>query len=359
MSDAPGLPQGSAMNLASFLDTAMPAPGDGNLFELTKAQVKTQTRAKRARKSNRDPDFDPDAMRRPSKDLCDAFQWNSVWKQRLESHGLDLNTEPFQGHFEFSGGGGAEVAARALSAAGIGTIHVAAQSDWDCAKKRALLLNDPEVCKFGDIMDVVRAVDREKFFTPVQQNVTLSQYELHGVLNLRRCRVRSSDSGAKASDASGSTTSDSSDTESSSFARKSSMDVSPISASKVSNPGNESMDDGFPASEETSIYNPNDESFVDLEWVRTKVLGLFPKGCLKTSIGDAQSGWQLDRAVCKVCNCRSNETDELCEDQFQDAIHRLVELVCADHNCSMEFSFNRRQGTQDRVSPLITLIGLS
>ena len=331
MPSADGCSKGD-MNLACHLPKTK--RGDGNLLSLVRKPTKPKPSNRKLRKavqSSQEPD--PNMLERPLAEsgLLDAFCWNSTWRQRLEhlpTHGLDLEPS-FQGHFEFAGGGGAEMAARGLAAVGC-PISIVSQSDWDRGKKRALELNDPEheVCKFSDIMNCVDPVCRPLLHSLVDQKVVISQYELHGVLNIRRCFVPDgSDSDAQSS------TSDSDSSDSSQSSVSASPTKMDISGSRCATP----------TSDETSIYETNNESFVDVEWVRTKLLSLFQKEHLKTTIGSAERGWKLERADCISCGtCMSQEISERSEDLFQDAVEKLVEIVCADHNCSMKFVFKRR-----------------
>ena len=128
--------------------------------------------------------------------LQPAFQWNSKFfaaikaGQSIPESGGILGSDTTHchvfGHYEFAGGGGAEVAAAAVAAKLPGvTVDVVSQADWDKGKLKALNLNMPASCKFRDIMNTV---DSHEIKNLPEIEVVLTQEQILASLGYSRCR---------------------------------------------------------------------------------------------------------------------------------------------------------------------------
>ena len=112
-----------------------------------------------------------------------AFAWNFHYTDRVR----DLRgTNTYSAHFQFAGGGGAETACRALSAAGV-PMKVKTCADWDRSKRKALQLQDHagEVCMFRDIFHCVHE-DCRASLESTTQDASISRDDVHKLLALKR-----------------------------------------------------------------------------------------------------------------------------------------------------------------------------
>lgn len=194
-------------------------------------------------------------------DIRKVFQWNTFFVDELSKHELTPSggarpAPTWTGHFEFAGGGAAEVAAEALSSTKLVDVKIKTQSDWDAGKMRALQLNNPDSCKFKDIMALVES---EAINSMPDETVVLNQNDLLTSLGVRRCN---------------------SDSEVSSSSENSSSQTTSASVLRTS------------SSTLTSV--PSTDDSVDLEYLQTKLRKMFDKKhCLTSQLGRAQSGWEL------------------------------------------------------------------
>ena len=209
---------------------------------------------------------DPSAI---SVDMQKIFHWNHAFSETLTEKGLipkdDLPQTCFA-HFEFAGGGAAEVASEAISNTGL-IVVVKTQSDWDTSKMKSLQANNKTSCKFRDIMNIVEsdAINRKP-----EESVLLTQDLFLNSIGLRR----SGSSPRSSSSSSGSSTSSSSSTS-----------------------GGNSDDIG-----------------IDSEHLQNQIHKLFDKKhCLTTTVGDAQAGWEL---VGSVEAMEANSAADICLNLF-------------------------------------------
>ena len=186
-----------------------------------------------------------------SVDMQRVFHWNHVFSEKITEKGLiPTNGVPQKcfAHFEFAGGGAAEVASEeAISNTGLIDIVVKTQSDWDTSKMKSLQANNNTSCKFRDIMNIVEsdAINRKP-----EENVLLTQDHFLNSIGLQR---------------------------SGSSLRSSSSSSSSSTSTSSSTSGGNSDDIG-----------------IELEHLQDQIQKLFDKKhCLTTTVGDAQAGWEL------------------------------------------------------------------
>ena len=221
----------------------------------------------------------------PRQDLQEVFKWNSKLFSMFESNQFSAeNTQSCHyhlfGHYEFAGGGGAEVATAAICAGSSGSVTADAmtQADWDTGKLSALKLNMQNTCRFKNIMDVVQSA--EHFEAGRVEHIEVSQREVLTSLGLERCRIDNQNRGMDSDSTfgEGSTTSSDSDSDS----REGS--------------GNESLSDTdlVPSTDESVVRDENNDFFVDEDDLKSRLEALFDKkNRLKRPIGQAEEGWKL------------------------------------------------------------------
>ena len=220
------------------------------------------------------------------KDLETLFQWNS----KLSNAFKDANLVPDQkcshchvfGHYEFAGGGGAEIATSAIASASGGSMstEVVTQADWDTCKLKSLKMN-MESCRFKNIMDVVDC--KEKIENGCMEEVVWSQEDILSALGLRRCRL-----GEHVSDSSFSQSSSDSSDHSSADDVSDCLDECPESESGSL----------APSTDESVATDTNNDFFIEEDTLRTRLSELFDKKqCLKRPVGKAEEGWKIISAV--------------------------------------------------------------
>ena len=295
---------------------AKPAPR--RLGKLVKPKLKRHTRLGRgsapARKHEQLQQQHSEFTDDPHHVLGKAFEWNRIYTQRLQT--LCAETQncalpKFSGYFEFAGGGGAETASRALSATGMGVeIAIKSQADWNAGKRQSLALQDPDecVCRFNDIMNCVEEGCRHHIFS-VSEETELSQYELHSVLGIERCRVLDESAMTRSASLSSGSSSTTSSSQSSSTNTSGTRLVLSPSMSSVSSSDH---------TDESAVLDPNNHALLSDEALSSKIDALFDKeGRLKA--------WRPGATIVA-----------------DDPGSLLFEVAKADHNCSKMVTLKRR-----------------
>ena len=267
----------------------------------------------------------------PAPSLAYAFEWNKLYLQKLESiapRPPGAQAPPaLSGYFEFAGGGGAEMACKALSAVGV-DIQVKSQADWNAGKRQALSLQDPDecVCRFADIMELVTDDSKSELLS-VTEEALLSQYELLSLLGIEQCLVPdldaslNPDGGRPDPDISNSTS-----TASTSSCSSSSTGASSSSSSC-----------GLTSSSASSSCSLMSEATLR-EKISTWLGG--ENMCLKSWHAGAKVISASHSASCTQCShvladSRSDH-DGVCD--------ILAQLARSDHDCVKFIKLNRRQG---------------
>ena len=295
---------------------AKPAPR--RLGKLVKPKLKRHTRLGRgsapARKHEQLQRQHSEFTDDPNHVLGKAFEWNSIYTQRLQTLCAEAEKcvpPKFSGYFEFAGGGGAETASRALSATGMGVeIAIKSQADWNAGKRQSLALQDPDkcVCRFNDIMNCVEEGCRHHIFSVIEET-ELSQYELHSVLGIERCRVLDESNMTRSASSSSGSSSTTSSCKSSSTNTSGTRSASSLSVSAVSSSDH---------TDESAVLDPNNHALLSDEALSSKIEALFDKeGRLKA--------WRPGATIVA-----------------DDPGSLLLEVAKADHNCSKMVTLKRR-----------------
>ena len=240
--------------------------------------------------------------------LQSAFQWNSKFFAAMKDDhsipdsggiiGSDRHCHVF-GHYEFAGGGGAEVAAAAVAAKLPGvTVDVVSQADWDKGKLKALNSNMPASCKFRDIMNTVDSPDIKNL---PEVEVVLTQEQILASLGYSRCRIPEDVSPPRSSASSFSEKSSES-TESESENKSNSDHTSRARECRNRTPDSTHRTDGdgdsdgslADSTDESVVSQPNDTICLTEDDVSKKLHARFTKKhILKHSLGLAEEGWCL------------------------------------------------------------------
>ena len=289
-------------------------------------QPRRRTGLKQERLQTQDAEF---AETTTSAFAC-AFEWNRLYVEKLRSVAPPTQAVPaLSGYFEFAGGGGAEMACKALSAVGV-PIEIKSQADWNAGKREALGLQDDDdsVGRFSDIMDCVSEESKSALLS-VTEEVHLTHYELLNVLGIERCRVLDSNPDAAAT-SSGSTSSSSASGAQASFTSSSST----ASTSSLS-----SLRANSDHTDESIVLDPNNHELISDESLLERILALFDK---QNHLKHWRPGaFILDaRHSCEQC---AHGSADPCSDHA-GICSVLVELARADHDCSKVMTLRRRQG---------------
>ena len=267
-----------------------------------------------------------------------AFEWNRLYVEKLRSVAPPTQAVPaLSGYFEFAGGGGAEIACKALSAVGV-PIEIKSQADWNAGKREALGLQDGDdsVCRFSDIMDCVSEESKSALLS-VTEEVHLTHYELLNVLGIERCRVLDGDPDAAATaTSSGSSSSGSTSSESGAQA---SFASSANSSSTASTSSLSSLRANSDHTDESIVLDPNNHELISDENLLERILALFDEE--KHLKYWRPGAFILDaRHSCERC---AHGSADPCSDHA-GICSVLVELARADHDCSKLMTLRRRQG---------------
>ena len=322
-----------------------------------KAKAKAAARLKRAKDA---PHVEQPFVETVPENLQFTFRWAQRFVDRLCQPADPADTDraiTICGHFEFAGGGAAEVAAAALSQASSSpklNLVVKTQSDWDKMKMRALEANNTDSCKFGDICNAV--VDKT-VFNDKRERLAITQDELLYAMQLRRCLIREpepdcedrrcSEAGLCSLDLEAMRSEEEADlsdtpvlahqtlhSSSSSGSTSSSSSVpavekSDVSAASASNANSGSSDESEASAELTS--NANSECY-DEDMVLQKLRGLFDsKHRLRFPVGRAGAEWTL-----------LGVGEE--EEDFDRSLRAMMTVITSKHDASCECTFSRRPG---------------
>lgn len=354
----------SELNL--FVKRAAPQGGFRNPTNVTRRTRRTVHKDPKLKK--------PQAKRRTVKkqDVCvpgfrttyepqmfDAWNWNSDWLTKINFHCLSHPTHPcsqvIQGYFEFAGGGAAEQACEALNAVAITQINIKSQADWDRTKMTALQNQqfvkhegEGQPCRFGDIMNLV-APESLPLLEDKCEEICLSQLDLLAALQIRKCYIKESSgvgdavSYASSLDSTFSSKSDSqdngSDTVSESDESENTRQPDELDASRGAMPTDKSIDTADISISESDISSASDVNDIETiteETLRTKILNLFDKdGCLKSSLGPAQSKWKLVAAVNNVtCTLLRSVQCVFLVLSLNNVFFNLYQLFCFAVRCN-------------------------
>ena len=236
----------------------------------------------------------------PTPGLQNIFQWNSTLADAFQTAKLlPQDHAPschIFGHYEFAGGGGAEVATAAVAASSQGSVtaDIVTQSDWDKGKRKVLEMNMEGTCRFSDIMDTIDCP--HEVTCGMEVEIELSQEDILSSMGLRRCRLRDDQNGSDSSFVASPSKSGSYSRERASSCNSDSSSGSP-SSSSCSNPGSHGSKSGVslvPSTDETVVPDPNEDVFIDSDELQNQLASLFDKKhCLKRPVGNANEGWLL------------------------------------------------------------------
>ena len=315
----------------------------------------------------------------PSRAMEESFAWNDKCVSCLRAMmPPPADTQPrrsppcFTGHYEFAGGGGAEVASRALAASGL-DICIVSQADWNRQKKAALCAQDPDcsICRFGDIMGLVVPEKRDSL-SVIREEVPLTQYELLGMLGVERCRIPGDDVCSSSSSSSSSIdancshpymgttcvadtkTKDAMDVQEDDKTDTVDADVSePLPASPTPADGGSGSDcsiscGGIDNTDEEYVSHPNDDTLLTHDALMERIGKLFSKK------GIMQSSWCHGAKLlgpgshdpCDTCRGRSQDRSDVVGGGGGDSDVRslLAKIALADHTCVKNIAIERRQG---------------